>query len=234
MINKEFLMEQAAHMGIMLDEMALDRFELVEQRLLRWNEHINLTAITDSDEIVIKHFIDSLTVLSVADIKRRASVIDVGCGAGFPGVPILIARPDLDVTFLDSVGKKLAYIKEVLRYNGLVGEVIHERAEILGQNSDFREKYDYAVTRAVAPLNVLAEYCLPLIKVGGCYISMKGADDEVEIGKAAIEKLGGRIEKVVPLKLPNGDSRNIIMIKKISQTPTKYPRKSKKISTRPL
>lgn len=234
MINKDFLREQAQRIGIELDEMALDRFELVEQRLLRWNNHINLTAITDSDEIVIKHFIDSLTVLSAADIKNGASVIDVGCGAGFPGLPILIARPDLDLTFLDSIGKKLSYIKEVLRYNGLMGEVIHERAEVLGADDDYRESYDYAVTRAVAPLNVLAEYCLPLVKLGGYYISMKGADDEVAIGKSAIEKLGGKIEKVISLKLPNGDSRNLIMIKKISQTPAKFPRKSKKISTRPL
>lgn len=233
-MNKNFLKENAAAYGVELDDMALDRFELVEQRLLRWNNHINLTAITEPEEIIIKHFVDSLTVLSAAVLPRRASVIDVGCGAGFPGLPLLIARPDLNVTFLDSVGKKLSFISEVLRYNGLIGEVIHDRAENLGLNKKYREQFDFAVTRAVAPLNILAEYCLPLVKVGGMYISMKGADDEVHLGRNAIEKLGGKIEKVVSLELPGGDKRNLILIKKISQTPIKYPRKSKKISAKPL
>lgn len=233
-MNKNFLKESAQAYGVLLDDMALDRFELLEQRLLRWNNHINLTAITDPDEIVIKHFVDSLTVLPAADIPIRASVIDVGCGAGFPGLPLLIARPDLDVTFLDSVGKKLSFISEVLRYNGQFAETIHDRAENIGLNIKYREHFDIAVTRAVASLNILAEYCLPLVKVGGMCISMKGADDEVSLGRNAIEKLGGKIENVVSLELPGGDKRNLIMIRKISQTPIKFPRKSKKISSKPL
>ena len=234
MINIEFLKNEAEKIGVSLDERALDRFDLMEQRLLRWNQHVNLTAITDEDEIVIKHFIDSLTILPNADIPKGASVIDVGCGAGFPGLPLLIARPDLDVTFLDSIGKKLGFVKEVLKYSGLCGEIVHERAELTGRDSDFREYYDFAVTRAVAPLNVLAEYCLPLIKVGGMYISMKGASDELDIGRNAIKTLGGKIERVVSFELPGGDKRNLIMIRKISQTPSKYPRKSKKIDSKPL
>ena len=214
--------------------MALDRFELLEQRLVRWNNHINLTAITEPDEIVIKHFVDSLSIFSAVDLPRGASVIDVGCGAGFPGLPLLIARPDLDLTFLDSVGKKLSFIKEVMRYNGLMGDVVHDRAENIGLSIKYRESFDFAVTRAVAPLNMLAEYCLPLVKVGGMYVSMKGADNEVELGKNAIEKLGGKIENIVSLELPTGDKRNLILIRKISQTSIKYPRKSKKISSKPL
>ena len=234
MIDKVLLKESALDFGVSLDDMALDRFELLEQRLVRWNNHINLTAITEPDEIVIKHFVDSLSIFSAVDLPRGASVIDVGCGAGFPGLPLLIARPDLDLTFLDSVGKKLSFIKEVMRYNGLMGDVVHDRAENIGLSIKYRESFDFAVTRAVAPLNMLAEYCLPLVKVGGMYVSMKGADNEVELGKNAIEKLGGKIENIVSLELPTGDKRNLILIRKISQTSIKYPRKSKKISSKPL
>lgn len=234
MIDKDLLKEGALDFGVSLDDMALDRFELLEQRLVRWNNHINLTAITEPDEIVIKHFVDSLSIFSAVDLPRGASVIDVGCGAGFPGLPLLIARPDLDLTFLDSVGKKLSFIKEVMRYNGIMGDVVHDRAENIGLSIKYRESFDFAVTRAVAPLNMLAEYCLPLVKVGGMYVSMKGADNEVELGKNAIEKLGGKIENIVSLELPTGDKRNLILIRKISQTSIKYPRKSKKISSKPL
>lgn len=234
MIDKDLLKESALDFGVSLDDMALDRFELLEQRLVRWNNHINLTAITEPDEIVIKHFVDSLSIFSAVDLPRGASVIDVGCGAGFPGLPLLIARPDLDLTFLDSVGKKLSFIKEVMRYNGLMGDVVHDRAENIGLSIKYRESFDFAVTRAVAPLNMLAEYCLPVVKVGGMYVSMKGADNEVELGKNAIEKLGGKIENIVSLELPTGDKRNLILIRKISQTSIKYPRKSKKISSKPL
>lgn len=234
MIDKDLLKESALDFGVSLDDMALDRFELLEQRLVRWNNHINLTAITEPYEIVIKHFVDSLSIFSAVDLPRGASVIDVGCGAGFPGLPLLIARPDLDLTFLDSVGKKLSFIKEVMRYNGLMGDVVHDRAENIGLSVKYRESFDFAVTRAVAPLNMLAEYCLPLVKVGGMYVSMKGADNEVELGKNAIEKLGGKIENIVSLELPTGDKRNLILIRKISQTSIKYPRKSKKISSKPL
>uniref|UniRef100_UPI0040272C7A 16S rRNA (guanine(527)-N(7))-methyltransferase RsmG n=1 Tax=Eubacterium sp. TaxID=142586 RepID=UPI0040272C7A len=234
MINKEQLREYAQQFSVELDDMALDRFDYLEQRLLRWNEKVNLTAITDSEEIMIKHFIDSLTVLYAENMTENAKVVDVGCGAGFPGLPILIARPDLQFTFVDSVGKKLAFIREIVKDNGLFGEGIHERAEELARTKEYRERYDYAVSRAVAPLNILAEYCIPLVKPGGMFIALKGAEDEVQLGENAVKETGGKIEKVVSLKLPNGDSRNIILIRKISQTPAKYPRKTKKITAKPL
>lgn len=234
MIDFDLLKNEAHKLGIELDDIALDRFDLLEQRLLSWNKHVNLTAITEPDEIVIKHFADSITAFAENKIPRGASVIDVGCGAGFPSLPMLIARPDIEVTFLDSVGKKLSFIKEYLKYAGLMGDLVHDRAEVIGKSSEFREYFDVAVTRAVAPLNILAEYCLPLVKVGGIYISLKGARSETELAEAAIEKLGGRIENVVSLELSNGDKRNVVMIRKISHTPTKYPRKSKKIDTHPL
>lgn len=234
MINTDFLKNEAAKMGVSLDGVAIKRFDLLAERLVSWNSRVNLTAITEPDDIVVKHFLDSISPLPYADIKEDARLIDVGCGAGFPGLPILIARPDLEVTFLDSIEKKLKFIDDVLESTSLFGETVHGRAEVLGVDSDFREQFDVATTRAVAPLNVLAEYCLPLVKVGGIYISMKGAEDETALGSKAIKELGGEIENVVSLKLANGDSRNLIMIRKISQTATKYPRKTKKIAVQPL
>lgn len=234
MINKDYLKQCAAEFGAELDDMALDRFELMEQRLQRWNAHTNLTAITEPEEIVIKHFVDSLTVLAATDIPQRARVADIGCGAGFPGLPLLFARPDLELSFVDSIDKKLHFIRETLKYEGLLAEVLHERAEELGHKGDYREGYDVVVSRAVAVLNELCEYCLPLVKVGGVFVAMKGAEDETALAANAIETLGGSIERVLPIELPNGDKRNLVVIKKISQTPTKYPRRAKKITSKPL
>ena len=196
MINKEMLKAYSANYGVSLSEMELDRFDYLCQRLLRWNEHVNLTAITDPDEIVIKHFVDSLTLMPYTDLPHGANVIDVGCGAGFPGLPIIIHRPDLNITFLDSVGKKLSFISEALSNCGLLGETVHARAEELAHQKTHREKFDLAVSRAVASLNILAEYCLPFVKPGGYFIAMKGAQDEVELGSNAITQLGGEIEQV--------------------------------------
>ncbi|MDE5605142.1 MAG: 16S rRNA (guanine(527)-N(7))-methyltransferase RsmG [Eubacterium sp.] len=234
MINIDFLKSEAENIGIHLDSKALKRFDLFAELLVEWNNKMNLTAITEPDDIVVKHFIDSITPLAHFDIANSAKVIDVGCGAGFPSLPLLIARPDLNITFFDALEKRLKFIDVVLDALELDGELVHGRAEDFGNNADFREKYDYAFTRAVAPLNVLAEYCLPFVKVGGSYISMKGADDETALGKNAIQELGGAIDNVVQLKLSNGDSRNLILIKKISQSSPKYPRKSKKIASKPL
>lgn len=233
-MNRDLVSGYAENMGTALDAMAIDRFELLENRLLRWNEHVNLTAITDPDEIAVKHFADSLSVFRAADFPKYSSVVDVGCGAGFPGLPMLIARPDLDVTFLDSVGKKLGFIKDVLKQSGLVGQTLHARAEDVAHESEYREQFDFAVSRAVAPLNILAEYAMPLIKAGGTFIAMKGAEDEAELGENAVNVLGGKIEQVVYLKLPNGDTRNLVVVKKLSQTPSKYPRRTKKITSKPL
>lgn len=233
-MNREKVIGYAKDLGIELDSMALERFELLEQRLLRWNTHVNLTAITEEDEIAVKHFTDSLTVLGAAQIPEGARVIDVGCGAGFPGLPMLIARPDLDVTFLDSVGKKLGFIKDVLNVTGLLGQTLHARAEDVSRDPQYREQFDLAVSRAVAPLNILAEYAMPLVRPGGTFIAMKGAQDEAELGSNAVKVLGGRYERVVYLELPNKDARNLVVVNKISQTPAKYPRKTKKITSKPL
>ena len=236
MINKELLKEYSTQMGVELDDLALERFDTYAERLVRWNEHTNLTAITDSEGITIKHFLDSLYPLRHISLKDGDTLVDVGCGAGFPSMPLLIASPKVEVSFVDSVGKKLSFIKDVLLNTGLVANIEHARAEELGKNINFRETYDVAVARAVAPLNILCEYCLPLVKVGGTFISLKGSNgkEELEQAKNAIKVLGGKLECFDEYSLPNGDSRSVVVIKKISQTPTKYPRKSKKIDTRPL
>lgn len=236
MINYELLERELKQIGIELDDYGLDRFDQYAERLVRWNEKVNLTAITDPDEIVIKHFVDSLYILKFIKMSPNQSLVDVGSGAGFPGLPLLIANPQLEVTFVDSVNKKLSFIKDALNNAGLMANIINSRAEELGRNSDFRESFDYVTARAVAPLRVLAEYCLPLVKPDGFFVSMKGSNGLQELTDAenAIKTLGGEVAKTAEYTLPNGDPRSIIIVRKISQTPTKYPRKTKKIETKPL
>lgn len=236
MIDYELLKGEIDKIGVNVGEYGLDRFDQYAEYLVRWNKHVNLTAITEPDEIVIKHFVDSLHILRYVKLKKNQSLIDIGSGAGFPGLPLLIANPDINVTFVDSIRKKLAFIKDVLHNTGLIATVTHNRAEELGRNAGFRETFDFATARAVAQLNVLCEYCLPLVKVGGLFIAMKGATGKAELNQArhAIEVLGGELVKFDEYSLSNGDKRSIIIIRKISQTPTKYPRKSKKIDTKPL
>lgn len=228
MINKDLLKQYSPA----LNDEALDNFDIYARLLVEWNEKMNLTGITEPDEIVIKHFVDSLYLLDyIGDAK---SIIDVGTGAGFPGMPAIIARPDMSVTLMDSLQKRLSFLDAVLCETKLDAELVHSRAEDLGQDTDYREKYDVATARAVAPLNVLAEYCMPFVKVGGLFVALKGSEDETEQSKNAISTLGGEIEQNVSYKLPNGDSRSIVVVRKISQTPTQYPRRSKKITTKPL
>lgn len=236
MINYELLEEQAKSIGVELDDYGADRFDTYAERLVRWNEHVNLTSITEPDEIVTKHFIDCLYINNYVDFEPGQTLVDVGTGAGFPGLPILISNPKLDVTFVDSLGKRLAFIKDVMSNLGLIATRTHGRAEDLGKDAEFREMYDYATARAVAPLNVLCEYCLPFVKVGGLFISLKGSNgkEELDAAQNAIATLGGKLERFEEYELPNGDRRSIALIRKISQTPSKYPRKPKKIDTKPL
>ncbi len=235
-ISKQLLKEKAAEYGVELDEKALERFDAYARLLVDWNGKINLTAITEPREIVIKHFVDSLTVFSAADIPVGAKIIDVGTGAGFPGVAMLIARPDLDITLLDSTNKKLNVIRDILENIGLEANVVHMRAEEAGQNKAFREQYDFATARAVSNLRDLSEYCLPFVKVGGTFISMKSAraDEEIEEGKKAVSVLGGKITEKKTFELEDAGERTVILIKKISSTPAGYPRPSAKIAKNPI
>ncbi|MBR2278928.1 MAG: 16S rRNA (guanine(527)-N(7))-methyltransferase RsmG [Eubacterium sp.] len=234
MINKDLLKRYADGIGVPLDDVALNRFDIYAKLLVETNKVMNLTGIIEPDEIVVKHFIDSLELLKYADIPQGAKVIDVGTGAGFPGVPLLIARPDLQVTLLDSLKKRLGFLENVLDERDLNAQLIHMRAEDGGQDSSLRETFDIATARAVAPMNVLSEYLLPFVKIGGSMYALKGTGEDISEAKNAISTLGGEIADEITFELPNGDSRSIVYVKKISQTSTQYPRKSKKVTNKPL
>ena len=233
---KNKLKEISRQINIDLSEEKLDKFKKYMELLLEWNEKINLTAITQEDEVVLKHFVDSMTVLKYID--DCASVVDVGTGAGFPGIPVSIAKESVKVTLVDSLNKRINFLQEVISEINLTNiKAIHSRAEDFGQNKEHREYYDISVSRAVANLSVLVEYLLPLVKVGGKCICMKGSDVEEEItnAKFAIKELGGKIELVDEFCLPGTDiKRNIIVIRKEKETSKKYPRKSGTPSKQPL
>ena len=235
MINKSELKRICADFGVKLDDTALERFDKFAELLVEKNKVMNLTAITEPDEIIVKHFADSLTALSMIDIPKGANIIDVGTGGGFPGIPLLIARPDIQLTMLDSTKKKLAFVQEAVDELGLKATVLHKRAEEAGQ-SELRESFDFCVSRAVAALNVLSEYCIPFVKVNGTFLAMKGSkgNEELDGAKKAIPALGGKVINKKSMILPDGGERILIEIKKISHTATKYPRVSAQISKKPL
>lgn len=230
------LKEQARQIGIELTNLQCEKFYLYMNLLLEWNEKVNLTAITEVGDIIKKHFIDSLTISKY--VEDASKVIDVGTGAGFPGIPLKIVNDNCDVILLDALNKRLNFLNEVIEKNGLKKiETVHFRAEEAGKNKNYREKFDIATSRAVAPLNILVEYLLPLVKVGGRCICMKGSNikEEIENSKKAIKVIGGRLENIEEFCLPGSDmSRNIIVIKKVSNTPGKYPRKAGTPSKEPI
>ena len=228
------LKEKAKKININLNNEQVENFYKYMELLLEWNEKINLTAITEPKEIILKHFIDSLTIYKY--IVEKENVIDVGTGAGFPAIPLNIVNSRAEYTLLDSLNKRINFLNDVVNKLKLQNiNAIHSRVEDFAKNN--REKFDIATSRAVAPLNVLAEYLLPLVKVGGACICMKGANVSQETleAKNAIKLLGGEIERIEEIKLPNSDiTRNIVIIKKISHTPVKYPRKPGLASKDPI
>lgn len=236
MINKALLKQKSAEIGIELDETALDRFDKYAELLVETNKTLNLTAIIEPDEIVYKHFIDSLSLLTCVEPQKGAKLIDVGTGAGFPGVVLLIARPDLEITLLDGTNKRLIFIENVLNEIGLNADIVHMRAELAGKDSKFREKYDLVTARAVANLNTLSEYCMPFVKIGGIFAPMKSSktNEELENARSAIKLLGGKIKEIESFDIENCGERHIIITEKISQTPPKYPRASAQISKKSL
>lgn len=221
---------------IYLDALAKERFETYKSMLTEANKSVNLTAITEPGEIYIKHFFDSLLFFKAAKVKENAKIIDVGTGAGFPGLVLKIARPDIKLTLLDGLNKRLIFLENVLLKLGLEAEIRHMRAEEGGKDKKLRESFDFATARAVKNLPVLCEYCLPYVKLCGNFIALKGAggEEELEIAANAIKMLGGKTESVLRENLPGGDKRVIINIKKISQTSPKFPRDNAKISKKPL
>lgn len=233
----ERLRNYCSEIGVQLDDVALKRFSDYMSLVIEWNEKINLTSITDEQEFIIKHFFDSLTLLSKVEIKEGARVIDVGTGAGFPGIPLKIARPDIKLTLLDSLNKRLVFLNDyVLKTLDLTAEVIHGRAEECSKEVKFRERFDVATSRAVANLSSLSEYCIPFVKVGGVFAPMKGPDSEEEVKAAsnAINLLGGKLNRIEELTLPDESGRSIIVIDKVKKTADKYPRRGVKINKNPL
>lgn len=236
MLNRKLLENTIKQFNLGLDDEAFSRLDCYAEMLVETNKSFNLTAITEPDEVTVKHFADSLSVFGFADIPTGAKIIDVGTGAGFPGLVLQLFRPDLKLCFLDSLQKRLTFIENVLNKTGISAEVVHMRAEDAGREKELRESFDFATARAVAGLDVLCEYCLPFVKQGGLFIALKSLDAEEEIEKAAaaITALGGKIEGNFVFDLVENTPRRIVEIKKISQTPTEYPRSSKKITKSPI
>lgn len=235
-LNRPLLLETLQSMGLCFPDDALWRLDRYADLLAETNRQFNLTAITEPDEVTRKHFADCLALFSYVEMPQKASVIDVGTGAGFPGLVLKLVRPDLSVTFLDSTKKKLGFIENVLAAVSLTGKTVHARAEEAGQDAQFRERFDFATARAVAALPVLSEYCLPFVKKGGAFLSMKSAaaDEEIDKARGAIRLLGGKFESDFLFDLAENLPRRIVVVRKISQTPSKYPRPSAKIAKNPL
>jgi len=237
----KLLSESARLMGLKLNEEHLKAFEIYYRELVAWNEKFNLTAITDYDQVQIKHFLDSLTCLLAVQSPRsevRGRVIDIGAGAGFPGLPLKIVCPGLQLTLLEATGKKVGFLEHMVSRLELAGvEVIKGRAEELGRDTAHRERYDLALARAVAELPVLVEYALPFCRLGGLFVAQKGAKGETEARAAegAIAALGGSLRRIVHLELPNlAEPRSLIVVVKIAPTPEKYPRRPGIPGKRPL
>ena len=220
---------------------ALDYNEILHDKLTKYarflaeyNEKVNLTTITDYDEVMIKHFLDSILLIKQYDLPEGASLIDVGTGAGFPSVPLKLYRPDLKITLLDSLNKRIIFLKELCGLLEIEVKCIHGRAELTAREEMYRESFDIATARAVAPLNVLAEYCLPFVKVGGVFIAMKGPNEDISTAKNAVKLMKSEIIAEKSYFLNNEESRRAIVIKKLSQISTKYPRNSGQIKAKPL
>lgn len=232
-MNKDILIKGLSKYGIDSDENIISKFGKYSALLKEWNEKMNLTAITDDDGISIRHFLDSLSPFYLIKDKEDIKVMDIGTGAGFPGIPLKIAKDDIKITLLDSLNKRIIFLGEVIKELGIKDtDAIHGRAEDFGKDKNYREKYDFVFSRAVAYLKVLSEYALPFVKEGGYFVSLKAfeIDEEVNDAKAMIGNLGGKIEEIKEVKIPFSDVvRKIVVIKKISKTPKEFPRSNKKI-----
>ena len=217
-------------LGIRLTDVQKRQFDRYYELLIEWNRVMNLTGITEYDEVNLKHFTDSLTIVRIKEMKNVSTMIDVGTGAGFPGIPIKIAFPHIKVTLLDSLNKRIKFLNQIveeLELNDVV--TLHGRAEDYAKKEEYREQFDLCASRAVANLSTLSEYCLPFIKKGGCFVSYKSADsdEEIKMSEKALDILGGKIEKIDKFTLPGSDmGRALVMIEKVKNTPRKYPRKA--------
>ena len=232
------LTEKVKELSIVLNDKQIQQFEQYYNILVEWNKVMNLTAITEYEEVVEKHFLDSLTIVNAIQMEKIETLIDVGTGAGFPGIPLKIAFPHLKVTLLDSLNKRIKFLNEVidlLELNDI--KAIHGRAEDYAKQAEYREQYDICVSRAVANLATLSEYCLPYVKVDGLFVPYKSGeiDEELKSSEKAVSILGGKVEEVVKFQLPGTDiGRSFVKIHKIKETKKKYPRKAGMPTKEPL
>lgn len=236
MISKELLISSCKSLDIEITSEAADRFDEYARLLVDYNNKVNLTAITAPDDIVIKHFADSLCLSKFVELSPEKKIIDVGTGAGFPGAALLCYQPKLDITMIDSVNKKLDFIRFLIKELGLDANVVTVRAEDAAKKAEYREKFDIVTSRAVASLNVLSEYSVPLVKVGGVFAPLKAvlSQEEAQRGIGAITNLGAKLVSRNRYSIPDGSEREIIIAEKISQTSAKYPRAFAQISKKPL
>lgn len=237
-MTKQSFIDRLAYENIELSSEQIDLFEKYRDLILEWNERIDITAITEDKEIDEKHFIDSLSVFRHIEIPSHAKLVDIGTGGGFPGVPMKIFDPSVDLTLVDSLNKRIVFLEEVIDKLSLTSaQAIHARAEEIFRKEEYREKFDIAVSRAVAPLPTLLEYCLPAVKVGGIFLAMKGpsVDEEIRISQPALDALGGKIVEVDEFELTESKyQRSIILVKKVKASPKKYPRGQGKPKKKPL
>ena len=224
--------------GLQFNEKKYEQFMQYKDLIKEWNEKVNLTAIKEDEEIVKKHFIDSMKVFKFNELKNAKNVIDIGTGGGFPGIPMKIIKPEINIVLLDSLNKRINFLNEVIRELGLENiKAIHGRAEDYAQEVQYREKFDVAVSRAVANLTVLSEFCIPYVKVGGYFVAMKGpaVEEEIKQSQNAIRMLGGRIEHIEKVEIEDSDlNHNLVIISKIAQKHKKYPRKAGMVTKSPL
>ena len=230
------MIERFEASGLEITPEQSEKLQILMDFMLEYNKNVNLTRITEPEEVIEKHYIDSILPLKLFSVPRGTSIVDIGTGAGFPSLPMKIYRPDLDFTLIDSLGKRITYLNLACEKLGISCETLHARSEEAARNKKYREAFDFATARAVAALNVLCEWCLPYVKKGGYFLALKGAEgeNEVENAKNAIEKLGGSLENVIKYQLPGGDKRCLVVIKKTKETPPVYPRNSGVIAKIPL
>lgn len=228
----EFIISEFQKCNIELSQDKADKLLKLYEFLVEYNQNVNLTAITDFEEVVVKHFIDSVLPFSMINIKENSSFIDVGTGAGFPSIPLMIVRPDLKGTLLEALNKRCVFLEKACKLTGVDAKVVHGRAEDYAKEK--REAFDFATARAVAAMPVLCEYCIPYVKTGGRFIALKSVNEDETQCEKAVNVLGGKIVEIKDYTITNGDSRRLFIIDKVSQTPTKYPRNPSMIKKKPL
>ena len=234
----QLMKEASLEVGLDLTENQYNQFIMYMRLLQEWNEKINLTAITEDEEVIKKHFIDCIKAFKSNAVKNAKTVIDVGTGAGFPGLPIAIMNPNIKITLLDSLNKRINFLDTVIAKLGLKNVItIHSRAEDGARKPEFRENFDVATSRAVANMAVLSEFCLPYVKLNGYFVALKGpaVDEEISDGKKAISTLGGELENIIEVNIEESDLKhNIVEIKKVRKCPKTYPRKAGTINKKPI